>query len=90
MAAAVQEAVEAARAAGLPDWLQDNIRDEPDRTDAATLDRMRHGSLVHAVRRTEEMAAAAQLLDDLGVPSRVARASRDWLADLAARPGRVQ
>ena len=86
MAAAVLEAVEAARAAGLADWLQDNIRDELDRTDGATLDRMLHGSWVHAVRRTEEMAAAAQLLDDLGVPCRVARASRDWLADLAARP----
>jgi len=43
------------------------------------------GSLAHAVRRTEEMAAAAELLDDLGVPARVARASRDWLTDLAAR-----
>jgi 3-hydroxyisobutyrate dehydrogenase-like beta-hydroxyacid dehydrogenase len=85
IAAAVLEAVEAARAAGLADWLRDNIKDEFDRTDAATLDRMLHGSRVHAVRRTEEMAAAAELLDDLGVPARVARASRDWLADLAAQ-----
>jgi hypothetical protein len=34
--------------------------------------------------RTEEMAAA-ELLDELGVPARIARASRDWLADLARR-----
>jgi 3-hydroxyisobutyrate dehydrogenase-like beta-hydroxyacid dehydrogenase len=86
MSAAVLEAVEAARSAGLEDWLQDNIRNEFDNADAATFDRMMHGSWVHAVRRTEEMAAAAELLDELGVPSRVARASRDWLADLAARP----
>jgi 3-hydroxyisobutyrate dehydrogenase-like beta-hydroxyacid dehydrogenase len=85
MAAAVLEAVEAARAAGLAEWLAGNIRDELDRTDAATFDRMMRGSRVHAVRRGHEMAAAAELLDDLGVPARVARASRDWLADLAAR-----
>jgi len=78
MAAAIVEAMEAARCAGLTDWLRDNIR--------AELDRMLHGSRVHAVRRTEEMAAAAALLADLGVPARVAGASRDWLADLAARP----
>jgi 3-hydroxyisobutyrate dehydrogenase-like beta-hydroxyacid dehydrogenase len=85
MAAAVLEAVEAARLAGLGEWLEDNIRTELNRTDAATFDRLIDGSLAHAVRRTEEMAAAAELLDDLGVPARVARASRDWLADLAAR-----
>lgn len=85
MAAAALEAVEAARRAGLGEWLEDNIRTELNRADAATFDRLMDGSLVHAVRRTEEMAAAAELLDDLGVPARVARASRDWLADLAAR-----
>jgi hypothetical protein len=81
----VLEAVEAARRAGLGEWLEDNIRTELNRADAATFDRLMDGSLVHAVRRTDEMAAAAELLDDLGVPARVARASRDWLADLAAR-----
>jgi hypothetical protein len=29
------------------------------------------------------MEAAERLLGDLGVPARVTRASRDWLADLA-------
>jgi hypothetical protein len=33
-------------------------------------------------RRGHEMQAAAELLDSLGVPARVARASRDWLKDL--------
>jgi 3-hydroxyisobutyrate dehydrogenase-like beta-hydroxyacid dehydrogenase len=86
MSAAVLESIEAARAAGLVEWLQDNIRAELDQATAATLDRIVQGSWQHAVRRTEEMAAAADLLDELGVPARVARASRDWLADLAARP----
>jgi 3-hydroxyisobutyrate dehydrogenase-like beta-hydroxyacid dehydrogenase len=86
LAAAVIEALEAARAAGLHEWLSENIMDELTRSDASTLDRLVHGSRTHAVRRVHEMEAAAQLLDDLGVPARVARASRDWLTDLAAAP----
>jgi 3-hydroxyisobutyrate dehydrogenase-like beta-hydroxyacid dehydrogenase len=85
LAAAVVEALEAARAAGLEEWLAGNIRDELEHSTAATLDRLVEGSHTHAVRRTDEMAAAADLLDELGVPPRIARASRDWLADLAAR-----
>jgi 3-hydroxyisobutyrate dehydrogenase-like beta-hydroxyacid dehydrogenase len=82
LAAAAVEALAAARAAGLEDWLAAHIREELARGDAATLDRLVEGSRTHAVRRREEMAAAADLLDELGVPARVARASRDWLADL--------
>ncbi|MEU4562853.1 DUF1932 domain-containing protein [Actinoplanes sp. NPDC023936] len=84
MAAAVVEALEAARAAGLEEWLRDNIATELIRGNAGTLDRLVDGSRKHAVRRREEMAAAAELLGDLGVPARIAGASRDWLADLAA------
>jgi 3-hydroxyisobutyrate dehydrogenase-like beta-hydroxyacid dehydrogenase len=85
LAAAVVEALEAARAAGLEDWLAGNIRDELEKSNAATLDRLVSGSHTHAVRRREEMAAAADLIDELGVPPRIATAGRDWLADLAAR-----
>jgi 3-hydroxyisobutyrate dehydrogenase-like beta-hydroxyacid dehydrogenase len=85
LAAAVVEALEAARAAGLEEWLAGNIRDELEKSTAATLDRLVSGSHTHAVRRREEMAAAADLLDELGVPPRIAAASRDWLADLAGR-----
>ncbi|GAA4249952.1 DUF1932 domain-containing protein [Dactylosporangium darangshiense] len=84
MAAAAVEALAAARAAGLEQWLSGNIAEELTRADAATLDRLVTGSSTHAVRRTHEMEAAADLLDDLGVPARVARASRDWLRDLSA------
>ncbi|MEV6845480.1 DUF1932 domain-containing protein [Actinoplanes sp. NPDC051411] len=89
LAAAVVEALEAARAAGLEEWLAGNIRDELEKSTAATLDRLVSGSETHAVRRREEMAASAELLDSLGVPPRIATASRDWLADLAARRGRT-
>ncbi|MEV4620340.1 DUF1932 domain-containing protein [Asanoa sp. NPDC049573] len=40
--------------------------------------------VTHAKRRADEMAAAAALLDDLGVPARIARASRDRFNDLSA------
>jgi len=83
LAAAVLEATAAARAAGLSDWLRGNITEELIRADAATLQRLLTGSKTHAVRRIHEMEAAERLLGDLGVPARVTRASRDWLADLA-------
>ncbi|MFI5910178.1 DUF1932 domain-containing protein [Dactylosporangium sp. NPDC051541] len=83
LAAAAVEALAAAEAAGLAEWLAGNIEQELIKADAATLERLVTGSRTHAVRRRHEMQAAAELLDGLGVPARVARASRDWLADLA-------
>ena len=82
MSAAVLEALAAARAAGLEEWLRANIRDEFERSGSGTLDRIVDGSHRHALRRRDEMAAAADLLDDLGVPNRVTPAARDWLAAL--------
>jgi 3-hydroxyisobutyrate dehydrogenase-like beta-hydroxyacid dehydrogenase len=82
LAAAVVEALRAARAAGCEDWLRENIATELNDANAATVDRLEHGSVVHAVRRTDEMDAAAELLKELGVPARIATASRDWLAQL--------
>jgi Domain of unknown function (DUF1932) len=46
------------------------------------VDRLVSGSYKHAVRRTAEMAAAADMLGELGVPSDVARAARDHLERL--------
>jgi 3-hydroxyisobutyrate dehydrogenase-like beta-hydroxyacid dehydrogenase len=83
LAAAVVEALAAADAAGLREWLSCHITEELVGFDSSTLDRLVTGSSVHAVRRGHEMEAAAQLLDALGVPARVSRASRDWLNDLA-------
>jgi 3-hydroxyisobutyrate dehydrogenase-like beta-hydroxyacid dehydrogenase len=83
MSAAVTEALRAARAAGCEDWLRGNITGEFTASDAGTLDRMEYGSVTHAVRRADEMAAAAQLLDELGIPARIATASLDWLTQLA-------
>jgi hypothetical protein len=54
---------------------------------AATVDRLEHGSIRHARRRADEMAAAAELLGEPGVPARIARASEQWLRDLMAESG---
>jgi 3-hydroxyisobutyrate dehydrogenase-like beta-hydroxyacid dehydrogenase len=84
LAAAVTEALAAARAVGLDAWLLAHIGDELARADASTVDRLVAGSHAHAVRRGHEMQAAVELLDSLQVPARVSRASRDWLRDLAS------
>ncbi|MBX6389967.1 MAG: NAD(P)-dependent oxidoreductase [Frankia sp.] len=83
-AAAVVEALAAARAAGCEDWLREMIADELTRFNRQTLDRLVDGSHRHARRRAEEMAAAAEQLRELGVPPLVADAARGLLADLAS------
>jgi 3-hydroxyisobutyrate dehydrogenase-like beta-hydroxyacid dehydrogenase len=82
LAAAVTEALRAGRAAGCEDWLRDDIGQVLAAASAATVDRLEEGSIRHARRRVDEMAAASDLLDELGVPPRVARASQDWLHQL--------
>jgi 3-hydroxyisobutyrate dehydrogenase-like beta-hydroxyacid dehydrogenase len=84
MAAAVVEALAAARAAGCEDWLRRLIEDELTGADASTVDRLVSGSYRHAVRRTAEMAAAAEMLEELDVPADVASAARDHLRRLAS------
>jgi 3-hydroxyisobutyrate dehydrogenase-like beta-hydroxyacid dehydrogenase len=83
MAAAAIEALHAARAAGCEDWLREHIAAELAAADASTLGRLEQGSYQHARRREHEMAAASDLLDELSVPPRVARASQQWLNELA-------
>jgi 3-hydroxyisobutyrate dehydrogenase-like beta-hydroxyacid dehydrogenase len=86
MSAAVVEALRAARAAGCEDWLRKLVTDELTAADASTVDRLVTGSHTHAVRRTAEMAAAAEMLGELGVRADVASAARDQLAALAKTP----
>ncbi len=87
MAAAVTEALRAAREAGpqagLEDWLREHIAAELAAADAAFARRLEEGSRRHAVRRAEEMTAAGELLAELGVPSWISDASRNWLVRLA-------
>ena len=82
LAAAVTESLRAARAAGCEDWIRDNIIAELTAASEATVDRLEQGSIRHARRRAEEMADAAGLLRELGVPPRIALASEQWLQQL--------
>ncbi|MFC4496970.1 DUF1932 domain-containing protein [Streptomyces ovatisporus] len=84
LAAAVVEALEAGRAAGCEEWVRENIVSELSQADSGTVERLVEGTHRHAVRRTAEMAAAADMLAELGVQPSVAAASRDLLARLAA------
>jgi 3-hydroxyisobutyrate dehydrogenase-like beta-hydroxyacid dehydrogenase len=88
MAASFVEALEAARAAGLEDWLTGHIAEDLASQDAATLVRIVTGTRQHAVRRGHEMAAAAEMLTDLGVQPIMAAASQHLHERLAAeQPG---
>jgi 3-hydroxyisobutyrate dehydrogenase-like beta-hydroxyacid dehydrogenase len=87
MAASIVEALAAARAAGLEDWLRPHIAEELANADASTVDRIVTGTRRHAVRRSHEMAAAAQMLTDLGVQPTMADASRALHERLAEEAG---
>ena len=79
IAAAVLECLEAGRVAGVDERLHAEIAaviGEP------LLERLLTGSRVHAVRRADEMKAAAGYLEELGVEPRVARAAVGVLESL--------
>jgi 3-hydroxyisobutyrate dehydrogenase-like beta-hydroxyacid dehydrogenase len=76
MAASIVEALKAARAAGHEQWLRENIAAELAAADARTVERIIDGTSRHAVRRTAEMAAATDMLTELGVQPLMADASR--------------
>jgi 3-hydroxyisobutyrate dehydrogenase-like beta-hydroxyacid dehydrogenase len=86
MAAAVIEALDAARAAGDEPWLREHIAAELTAADAGTIERIIDGTRRHAVRRAAEMEAAADMLTELGVPPAMADASRALHERLAQGP----
>ncbi len=81
LAAAALESLDAAEAAGHADWLEGEIAEVIGRP---LLERLLTGSKAHAARRVDEMTAAAELLQELGVEPRIASASASVLAELAA------
>ncbi|MGY1802579.1 DUF1932 domain-containing protein [Blastococcus sp. SYSU D00922] len=82
LAAAVVEALRGAEAAGCADWLRGNVAAELASFDERTVDRLVDGTHTHARRRADEMAAATEQLEELGVPARIAPAARDLLVEL--------
>ncbi len=79
VAAAALESLEAAKAAGVERRIHADIAavlGEP------LLERLVTGSRRHAVRRVDEMKAAAAYLEELEIEPRVARAALGWLEQL--------
>lgn len=90
MSAAVCEALEAGRAAGVEEWLRSDIARTFADADATMVDRIVEGTEKHAVRRAHEMRDATELLDALGVPAPVTRATTASLERIVAeREARV-
>ena len=85
MAAAIVEALEAARAAGHEQWLREHIAAELTEADVRSVERFVDGTARHAVRRAAEMEAAADMLTELGVPPAMADGSRAVHARLAEK-----
>jgi 3-hydroxyisobutyrate dehydrogenase-like beta-hydroxyacid dehydrogenase len=79
MAAAAIESLEAAKAAGAEERIHGEIAEV---LGGPLLGRLLTGSRAHAVRRVEEMRAAAAYLEELGVEPRIATAAVEWLEDL--------
>jgi 3-hydroxyisobutyrate dehydrogenase-like beta-hydroxyacid dehydrogenase len=86
MAAAIAEALAAAERLGRRDDVYADVERTLTGADGALLERLVEGSPRHAERRADEMAAAAGMLEELGVEPRVAAASEAWLRSLLA-PG---
>lgn len=83
MAAALIEGLAAAEQLGCADWYRKEVASVFQEADTALVERLITGSRKHAVRRVQEMMAAAQLLMEQDVPPRVALATADILRDLA-------
>jgi 3-hydroxyisobutyrate dehydrogenase-like beta-hydroxyacid dehydrogenase len=90
MAAAIGESLAAGEALGCAEWLRAEIERTVTGADAAMVGHLVEGSRRHAVRRRAEMAAAQDMLDELGVAPHVAAAARAWLGDLAVAGGRME
>jgi 3-hydroxyisobutyrate dehydrogenase-like beta-hydroxyacid dehydrogenase len=82
LAACVGEALEAAQQLGCADWMFENIGQTLEGMGLKTVERLLEGSRIHAVRRAEEMRAAAQMLCDLNLEPRMADATASWLEGL--------
>jgi 3-hydroxyisobutyrate dehydrogenase-like beta-hydroxyacid dehydrogenase len=83
LAAAVGEALAAGERLEAGDWLRADLERTLTEADAALVARLVDGSRRHAPRRAEEMAAAREMLEELGVAPRITGASEAWLRALA-------
>ncbi|WP_349898894.1 NAD(P)-dependent oxidoreductase [Parafrigoribacterium soli] len=85
LAALVFESVEAADAAGVRDWVIDQISSELGPDGRALVERLLEGTVQHAVRREAEMHDARDYLESLGADHAMTDATLHWLSAIAAR-----
>jgi 3-hydroxyisobutyrate dehydrogenase-like beta-hydroxyacid dehydrogenase len=93
MSSAVWEALEAARAVGVEDWLRADISATFVNAGPAFIDRLVDGTAKHAVRRAHEMRDAEAMLHELGTPTTMAAAtaaSLERIADAASADRTVE
>jgi 3-hydroxyisobutyrate dehydrogenase-like beta-hydroxyacid dehydrogenase len=83
MSSAVWEALEAARAVGVEDWLRSDIIKTFVAADAAFIDPLIDGTDKHAVRRSHEMRDAEAMLLELGTPTTMVTATAESLERIA-------
>lgn len=83
LAATVTEAVNAGRAAHHEEWIRDQIARELSGDGHQTINRFLRGTAIHAARRSEEMEAAAEYLDHLGVAPTMSQAAATLHRELA-------
>jgi 3-hydroxyisobutyrate dehydrogenase len=83
MASVVVEAVNAGRAAGLEDWVREQIAAQLAGDGQAVIDRWLTGTAKHALRRSQEMQATQAYLQDLGVDAEMTGASAAALQRMA-------
>jgi hypothetical protein len=79
----VWEALEAARAVGVEDWLRSDIIKTFVDANEKFVDRLVDGTSKHAVRRGHEMRDAQAMLRDLGTPTTMVAATAASLERIA-------
>ena len=83
MSSSIWEALEAARAVGVEDWLRSDIVNTFVEADKKTLDRIVDATAKHAVRRSHEMRDAEAMLLELGTPTTMVTATAESLERIA-------
>ncbi len=85
MSSAVWEALEAARAYGVEEWLHGDIARTFVEAGPAFIDRLVDGTAKHATRRAHEMRDAEAMLRELGTPTTMVTATAESLERIANR-----
>jgi 3-hydroxyisobutyrate dehydrogenase-like beta-hydroxyacid dehydrogenase len=83
MSSAVWEALEAARAVGVEDWLRADISATFVNAGESFIDRLVDGTAKHATRRAHEMRDAEAMLRELRTPTTMATATAESLERIA-------